>query len=146
MHLPLGLHKGYLSQKSHQLFKENTQHFLAWSFFTIFFLLFILSFWIQIQPTNINADPCGSGSTALKQCCGSGSTGSTCFWASRIRIRIRILISLSKNSKRNLDLYCFVTSFWLFIFEKLCKSTLKVPSHQIRSAWKWYRWIGSHGY
>jgi hypothetical protein len=23
-----------------------------------------------------------------KQCCGSGSTGSTCFWASLIRIRI----------------------------------------------------------
>jgi len=22
----------------------------------------------------------------FKQCCGSGSTGSTCFWASRIRI------------------------------------------------------------
>ncbi len=23
---------------------------------------------------------------------------------------------------------------------------LKVPSHQIRSAWKWYSWTGSHGY
>jgi hypothetical protein len=23
-----------------------------------------------------------------EQCCGSGSTGSTCFWASRIQIRI----------------------------------------------------------
>jgi hypothetical protein len=39
------------------------------------------------------------------QCCGSGSTGSTCFWASWIRIQIhksevwiRILLSLSKNS------------------------------------------------
>jgi hypothetical protein len=53
-----------------------------------------------------------------RQCCGSGSTGSTCFWASWIRIRIhlseiwiRILLSLSKFSKKNLDLYSFVTSF-----------------------------------
>jgi hypothetical protein len=43
-----------------------------------------------------------------KQCCGSGS-GSTCFWASWIRIWI--LLTLSKNSKKNLDFYCFVTSF-----------------------------------
>ncbi len=43
------------------------------------------------------------------------------FWASRIRI----LLSLSKNSKKNLELYSFVTSFWLFIFEKWCKSTFK---------------------
>ncbi len=66
----------------------------------------------------------------FKQCCGSesGSTGSTCFWASWIRIRIqysevwirlriRILISPSKNSKKNLDSYCFATSFWLFSSE-----------------------------
>jgi hypothetical protein len=52
------------------------------------------------------------------QCCGSeyGSTDSTCFWASWIRIHysevwIRILLSLIKNSKKNLDFYCFVTSF-----------------------------------
>jgi hypothetical protein len=31
----------------------------------------------------------------------------------------------SKNSKKNLDSYCFVTSFGLFIFEKLCKCTFK---------------------
>ncbi len=31
----------------------------------------------------------------------------------------------SKNSKKNLDFYCFVTSFWLFTFEKWCKSTFK---------------------
>jgi hypothetical protein len=31
---------------------------------------------------------------------------------------IRILISSSKNSKKNLDFYCFVTLFCLFIFEK----------------------------
>ncbi len=43
----------------------------------------------------------------LMQCCGSGSgsTGSTCFWASWIRILI--LLSLTKNSKKNLDFYCF---------------------------------------
>jgi hypothetical protein len=64
---------------------------------------------------------CGSGSKS-----GSGSTGSTCFWASRIRIhysevwtrirlwiwiRIRILLSSCKNSKKNLDSYYFVTLF-----------------------------------
>jgi SpoVK/Ycf46/Vps4 family AAA+-type ATPase len=47
----------------------------------------------------------------VNQCSGSGST---CFWASRIWI----LISTSKNSKKNLDSYCCVTSFGLFIFEK----------------------------
>jgi hypothetical protein len=48
------------------------------------------------------------------QCGGSGSesesVGSICFGASRIRIRLRILLSLSKNSKKNIDWYCFVTS------------------------------------
>jgi hypothetical protein len=48
-------------------------------------------------------------------------SGSTCFWASRIRI----LLSSSKNSKQHLDSYCFVTSFGLFIFEKLCKCKFK---------------------
>jgi hypothetical protein len=46
-------------------------------------------------------------SLPAQQCCGSGSetgsTGSTCFWTSWIRIRI--LLSLSKNSKKNLDFY-----------------------------------------
>ncbi len=65
----------------------------------------------------------------FNQCCGSGSVRSLCFWASRIRIhyseiririRLRIFISSSKNSKKNIDSYCFVTSAWLFIFEKLC--------------------------
>ncbi len=51
------------------------------------------------------------------------------FFATRIRIRIRLLIRLlilpssSKNSKKNLDFYCFVTSLWLFIFEEWCKYT-----------------------
>jgi hypothetical protein len=63
------------------------------------------------------------------QCCGSGSTGSTCFWASRIRIHqsevwIRILLSTCKNSKKNLDSYQFVT---LFDFLSL-KNDVNVPS------------------
>jgi hypothetical protein len=43
---------------------------------------------------------------SYNQCCRSES-GSTCFWASWIRI----LLPPSKNSKKNLDSYCFVTSF-----------------------------------
>ncbi len=39
-------------------------------------------------------------------------------------------ISPKQNSKKNLDSYCYVTSFWLFIFEKLCKCT--VPSKRIK--------------
>jgi hypothetical protein len=48
---------------------------------------------------------------------GSGSTGSTCFWASWIRIRLRvwILLSLSKNSKENLDFY---------LQKEICRKTL----------------------
>ncbi len=53
----------------------------------------------------------------LNQCCGSESVGSICFWA----FRIRILQSSSKNSKKNINYYCFVTSLWLFIFENWCK-------------------------
>jgi hypothetical protein len=65
------------------------------------------------------------------QCCGSGSTGFTRFWASRIRIhlseewiriwillwiRIRIFLSSCKNRKKNLDSYYFVTLFdFLFL-------------------------------
>jgi hypothetical protein len=43
---------------------------------------------------------------------GSGSTRSTCFWASPI------LLSSSKIERKNFDSFCFVTSFGLFIFEK----------------------------
>ncbi len=78
-----------------------------------------------------------------KQCCGSGSgsTGSTCFWASLIRIRIhlsevwiririllwiriRILLSWSKCSKKNLDFYCL----WLLFDFLSFKNDVKVPS------------------
>ncbi len=57
------------------------------------------------------------------------------FWASwiririrssQVRIRLRILPSSSKNSKKNPDFYCFVTSLWLFIFEGRCKCTTVV--------------------
>jgi hypothetical protein len=48
------------------------------------------------------------------QCCGSGSIsqryGSGSFYQAKIVIRIRILLSSSKNSKKNLDCYRFVTS------------------------------------
>ncbi len=57
------------------------------------------------------------------QCCFSGSVGPVYFGA--FWIRIHFLLSSSKNSKKNLDSYCFVTSFWLFIFEKRCKCTFK---------------------
>jgi hypothetical protein len=56
------------------------------------------------------------------QCSGSGSTRSTCFWASWIRIRI--LLSSCKNSKKNLDSFHFVT---LFDFLSL-KNDVNVPS------------------
>jgi hypothetical protein len=40
-----------------------------------------------------------------------------------IRIRIRILLSASKNSKKNLDSYCLLTSFGIFM-----KNDVNVPS------------------
>jgi hypothetical protein len=52
------------------------------------------------------------------------------YWASWIRIRIRNLLSLSKNSEKNLDSYCFVTSFWLFIFENYVLYLQKVISRK----------------
>jgi hypothetical protein len=48
------------------------------------------------------------GSRYISQRHGSGSCSG---------IRIRILLSLSKYNKKNLDFYCLVTSFRLFIFE-----------------------------
>ncbi len=41
---------------------------------------------------------------------------------SEVWIRI-LLVSSTNNSKKNLDSYCFVTSFWLFIFDEWCKCT-----------------------
>ncbi len=40
-------------------------------------------------------------------------------------IRIRILISSSKNRKNNLDSYCLVISFCLFIFKKIMSMYLQ---------------------
>ncbi len=67
-------------------------------------------------------------SLGANQCCGSGSTGSTCFWASWIRIRILLslskysketLLSLSKYSKENLDFFYYFLTL---------KNDEKVPS------------------
>jgi hypothetical protein len=60
----------------------------------------------SVPDPNLDPDPHGSGS--ISQRFGSGS-----------------FYKASKNSKNNLDSYCFVTSFGLFIFEKGCKCTLK---------------------
>ncbi len=43
-------------------------------------------------------------------------------------LRIRILLSSSKNSKKNLDSYFFVTSGWLLIFELMWMYLQKVLS------------------
>ncbi len=61
-------------------------------------------------------------SKGLVQCCGSGSVGSVCFWISWIWIQI--FLSSSKNSKKNLDSYCFVT-FFDFLSSK---NDVNVPS------------------
>ncbi len=67
------------------------------------------------------------------QFCGSGSV---CFWASRIQI---FLLS-SKNSKKNHDSYCFVTSFWLFLFEKWCICTSKSNKQKIQNKNNFFSW------
>ncbi len=70
----------------------------------------------------------------VEQCSGfesrSGSTGSTCYWASRIRIHysevlIRILLSSSKNSKKKPWFLLFCDFFWTFYLWKWCKCTFK---------------------
>ncbi len=61
---------------------------------------------------------CGCSNQCSGSESGSGSTGSTCFWASRI------LLWSCKNSKKNLDSYYFVT---LFDFLSL-KNDVNVPS------------------
>ncbi len=57
--------------------------------------------------------PAGQGQPLSLKTVMYGS-GSVCFWASWIRIqpRIRILRSSSRNCKKILDAYCFVTSFF----------------------------------
>ncbi len=52
---------------------------------------------------------------ACRQCFGAGSVESVSFGSPRaeseVRIQIRILSSSSKNNKKNLYLYCFLTSY-----------------------------------
>ncbi len=72
------------------------------------------------------------------------STGSTCFWASRIRIHqsdewiririllwIRILLSSCKISKKNLDSYYFVALFDFLSLKNYVNVPLKVISRKI---------------
>ena len=68
-----------------------------------------------------------------KQCSGSGSVGTICFWASWIRIRIsnlyvriRILPPTSKKFKKNLDFYCL----WLLNDFLSLKNDVNVPSER----------------
>ncbi len=70
-----------------------------------------LTEWLMCLNLLYNLMHGGSPLHSQNQCCGSGSgsNGSTCFWASRIRIhqselwiRIRILLSSSKISKKTL--------------------------------------------
>jgi hypothetical protein len=65
-----------------------------------------------------------------QQCCGSGST---CFWASWIRIRM--LLSLSKYSMKNLDFYCFVTFFLFLSLKNDVKilSKINVPENFLKN-------------
>ncbi len=79
IYLSLGLHKGRTSyRRSLQSSKENIQHFKTWKFFTFFYFCgSFLPSWIRIRIRNlnvdldpdpasqINADPCGSGSSTL---------------------------------------------------------------------------------
>ncbi len=74
------------------------------------------------------------GYFCLQRCCGSefGFVGSVSFWGLdpdpdplvRGTVWIRILLSASKNSKKNLDSYCFVTLFLYCSF----KNDVNLPS------------------
>ncbi len=60
------------------------------------------------------------GDSRNKQCCGSGSV---CFGAS---VRDPDPSIIKKNNTKNLRSYCFLTSLWLFIFEKWINKYKKV--------------------
>jgi hypothetical protein len=113
------------------------RHFRPKSFKYLHLLNFQIILLPQICRKKKNSSSCvfRERKYSSDQCCGSGSesgsTGSTCFWASWIRIRIhssevwiRILLSLCKNSKKTIDFYCFVTSFDFFSL----KNDVNVPS------------------
>jgi hypothetical protein len=64
----------------------------------------------------------------------------------RIRLRIRIwILSPSKKSKKNLYSSCFVTSFWLFIFENDVQVRGMDPRIRIRIHPK-MSWIRNTGF
>jgi hypothetical protein len=77
IYLSLGLHKGGQSyRRSLQPSKKNIQHYKTWKLSTFFIFLWVIFPLLDPDPdpaTQINADPCGSGSETLysRQCFGS---------------------------------------------------------------------------
>ncbi len=71
LHFSLASTKGHpRHRRSFQSSKEHIQHFKTWNSFIFFSYCwwFLPSWtWIRIQPTNINADSCGSESTTLRK-------------------------------------------------------------------------------
>ncbi len=65
------------------------------------------------------------------QCCGSGSVGYVCFWASRIRIRhyfVRILINKQKKEGKKLDLYLLFCNIFFYFLPLKTDVRVNVPS------------------
>jgi hypothetical protein len=98
-----------------------------WQIFDHPFLQFttILSVTISVADPDPNPyppdphvlGPPGSGSRSIRQSYGSGS-----FYHS----------AKMKNNKKNLVFYCFVTSFWFFIFKKWCKCSNVVAKSKLK--------------
>ncbi len=110
-----------------QLIGQMNNWFHEWEIFLKIWIMTYLSRWGSTVPDNqldiTDTRPKQININLNTTRCGSGSV---CFWASRIRILwIQIHLSSSKNGKKNLDSYCFVTSVWIFIFKKWCKCTFK---------------------
>ncbi len=90
-----------------------------WTGFHTLYVLYttqVIYYWFSFPSGSVvDPDPYVFGPT------GSGSviicTDSSLF--------VWILPPTSKNNKKNLDFYCFLTSFWHFIFEDWCKCTVK---------------------
>ncbi len=109
----------WLAVPSHRSFSFHNLHTYSFTKLPSSQILQILSFLcVQTLPPLLRF-PTVPPRNPVFQC----STGSACFWDSRIRIRI--LLSSSKNSRKNLDSYCFVTSFGLFVFEKWSNCAFK---------------------
>jgi hypothetical protein len=126
LHLPLGFRSLVAVYESGDDHEWYIWGFLAW------ICTEEKSFWFQsdkILTSVLFVLTFGAG-VWWNQCWGSES-GSTCLWASLIRIRIisqRYGSGSFKNSMKNLDFNCFVTSIWRFTFENWWKRTLN----------KWY--------